>query len=109
MQKICSGRGWSIDYVRVVNKRTFHLTLLECLNRVKDPIVNSVTMASTQAEALPHDSKRDTPVDLHGQTLPSEKYLENEAALFASPLPIIGQRKTTTRVELWVSRRRCLS
>lgn len=59
-------------------------------------------MVSTQDEVLPHDSKRDAPVDVHAHTLPTEKYLENEAALFASPLPIIGQRKTTTRVELWV-------
>ncbi len=27
----------------------------------------------------------------------------DEATLFASPLPITGQRKTTTRKELWVS------
>lgn len=27
----------------------------------------------------------------------------DEAALFASPLPITGERKTTTRTELWVS------
>lgn len=26
----------------------------------------------------------------------------DEAALFASPLPITGERKTTTRTELWV-------
>ena len=61
-------------------------------------------MASTMSEADVNDSKRDAPVAEHPHTLPSEKYLENEAALFASPLPIIGQRKTTTRVELWVSR-----
>lgn len=29
----------------------------------------------------------------------------DEAALFASPLPITGERKTTTRTELWVSHR----
>lgn len=28
--------------------------------------------------------------------------LEDEAALFASPLPLTGERKTTTRKELWV-------
>jgi hypothetical protein len=28
--------------------------------------------------------------------------LVDEAALFASPLPLTGDRKTTTRVELWV-------
>ena len=27
----------------------------------------------------------------------------SEVDLFASPLPITGERKTTTRVELWVS------
>ena len=27
----------------------------------------------------------------------------DEAALFASPLPITGERKTTTRTELWAS------
>jgi hypothetical protein len=29
--------------------------------------------------------------------------LVDEAAVFASPLPLTGDRKTTTRVELWVS------
>lgn len=29
--------------------------------------------------------------------------LVSEVDLFASPLPITGTRKTTTRVELWVS------
>jgi hypothetical protein len=28
----------------------------------------------------------------------------DEATLFASPLPIVGNRKTTTRKELWVRR-----
>jgi hypothetical protein len=28
----------------------------------------------------------------------------DEATLFASPLPIVGNRKTTTRKELWVGR-----
>ncbi len=28
---------------------------------------------------------------------------KDEAALFASPLPIVGDRKTTTRREIWVS------
>lgn len=28
--------------------------------------------------------------------------IPDEAALFASPLPITGERKTTTRTELWV-------
>lgn len=31
--------------------------------------------------------------------------LEDEAALFASPLPTTGERKTTTRKELWASSR----
>lgn len=30
----------------------------------------------------------------------------DESALFASPLPITGERKTTTRVELWASQSR---
>lgn len=29
--------------------------------------------------------------------------LVDEAALFASPLPMVGEQKTTTRKELWVS------
>ena len=33
----------------------------------------------------------------------TEAGLVDEAAIFASPLPITGDRKTTTRVELWVS------
>jgi hypothetical protein len=33
----------------------------------------------------------------------TEAGLVDEAAIFASPLPITGERKTTTRVELWVS------
>jgi hypothetical protein len=28
--------------------------------------------------------------------------LLDEATLFASPLPIVGERKTTTRKEIWV-------
>jgi len=30
--------------------------------------------------------------------------IEDEAALFASPLPITGERKTTTRKEIWVGK-----
>ena len=35
---------------------------------------------------------------------PAEVSLQvaDEATLFASPLPITGERKTTTRKELWV-------
>lgn len=29
--------------------------------------------------------------------------LVDEAALFASPLPMVGKERTTTRKELWVS------
>jgi hypothetical protein len=29
--------------------------------------------------------------------------IDDEAELFANPLPIVGHRKTTTRREIWVS------
>lgn len=60
-------------------------------------------MAPVTEESAKQEAKRDVSDGRHPHTLPSENYLENEAALFASPLPMIGDRKTTTRVELWVS------
>lgn len=38
----------------------------------------------------------------HGHALSRQVTVEDEATLFASPLPITGERKTTTRKELWV-------
>lgn len=38
----------------------------------------------------------------HGHGLSRQVTVEDEATLFASPLPITGERKTTTRKELWV-------
>ncbi len=34
---------------------------------------------------------------------PNHARYVNEAELFATPLPLTGERKTTTRLELWVS------
>lgn len=39
----------------------------------------------------------------HLQPVQDDSALTDEATLFASPLPIVGERKTTTRKEVWVS------
>lgn len=44
---------------------------------------------------------REAPLDVKDQASLLE-VVPDEAALFASPLPITGERKTTTRTELWV-------
>lgn len=39
----------------------------------------------------------------HLQPVQDDLAINDEATLFASPLPIVGERKTTTRKEVWVS------
>lgn len=39
----------------------------------------------------------------HLQLVQDNLAINDEATLFASPLPIVGERKTTTKKEVWVS------
>lgn len=51
---------------------------------------STITMEGTQTN---HGSRADK----------QQEVIVDEATLFASPLPITGERKTTNRNELWVS------
>jgi hypothetical protein len=53
--------------------------------------------AQVAGSASANDKSRDAIPDLNRESASID-----EATLFASPLPITGERKTTTRVELWV-------
>jgi hypothetical protein len=51
-----------------------------------------IIMSTTDAQKMGGEARTN---EEHGPII-------DEATLFASPLPITGERKTTTRVELWV-------
>lgn len=70
-------------------------------------IINNHIMSEKthRAERGVHDGAADGGVDggVEGAPGPVDpSRTSDEATLFASPLPIVGDRKTTTRKELWV-------
>lgn len=75
-------------------------------NRVKDRIplfsrlsIDNSTMSKTE---------KHQPVDpVEADVFTSTPGMSDEAILFASPLPLTGERKTTTRKELWVGSSAC--
>lgn len=70
---------------------------------MSDPRHADVTSVDDDHNGIRDDlSVRDIPLDGRDEKSVLE-VVPDEAALFASPLPITGERKTTTRTELWVS------
>ena len=66
----------------------------------RDNMSEKVVKTDREAESHADTSEEDVPVVATSTN--------DEATLFASPLPIVGTEKTTTRLELWV-RGKCIS